>query len=81
MGRGFSTNPEDLIEAYNKAKTMGQYFIVFSTYHSCHKLAKINFNTAISDESQYLVQEDFFDNYKNVKAKNNFFFTATEKIY
>ena len=56
--------------------------VIFCTYHSVGKLvdAGLEFDTLIADESQYCIQEDFFNDVKNIDAKVKLFFTATERI-
>jgi hypothetical protein len=51
-----------------------------SVYHSCAKLAGIDFDTLIADESQYCVTENFNDSIKLLSARAKMFFTATEKF-
>lgn len=63
----------------DRATKMGKDLVIFSTYHSAHKLLKFNFDSLIGDESQYCIAEKFFDVVKNIKAGVKLFFTATEK--
>jgi len=74
-----TTNIEVLSEEIKKAKKSNQMLIVFSTYHSCFKLNKIKFNTTICDESHFIVQENFHNNFKKIASINKYFFTATER--
>lgn len=63
------------------AKFYDQDLVIFSTYHSCGKLADagIEFDTVIADESQYCVATVFNTSIKNLKSRVKLFFTATEK--
>lgn len=74
-----TTGVSDVLKCHQDAISTGQHLIVFSTYHSAHKLFDINFNTMIADESQYCVNEGFNDVIKSLDARVKFFFTATEK--
>lgn len=74
-----TTRPDDLKTEYIKAIETNMHLVVFSTYHSCNKLANINFDTIIADESQYCVSEDFNNAIKSLTGKVKLFFTATEK--
>ena len=60
----------------------GRDIIVFSSYRSLGKLAKsgIKFDTLISDESHWCLSENAFDHIETIKARNKFFFTATERV-
>jgi superfamily II DNA or RNA helicase len=73
-----TTKVDDIAEAYKNAIKNDQDLVVFSTYHSCHNLVGINFDTLISDESQYCVSENFNDSVKSLTARVKLFFTATE---
>lgn len=75
-----TTVPADIITAFENASKCGQDLVVFSTYHSCGKLADLEFETLIADESQYCVTENFNDSVKSLNAKVKLFFTATEKF-
>jgi superfamily II DNA or RNA helicase len=68
-----------LEEEYKKAKLVGTDLVVFSTYHSCGKLAGIKFDTIIADESQYCVSENFNNYVKALTGRVKLFFTATER--
>lgn len=67
-----------ITEARDKHK---RDLVIFSTYHSCGKLAKLNLNfkTLIADESQYCVGEKFFSSILSLNAEIKLFFTATER--
>jgi superfamily II DNA or RNA helicase len=75
-----STRVSDVVEAHANAVKNNQDLVVFSTYHSCGKLADIEFDTLIADESQYCVTENFSDAVKQLNARAKMFFTATEKF-
>jgi superfamily II DNA or RNA helicase len=68
-----------LEEEYKKAKLVGTDLVVFSTYHSCDKLAGIKFDTIVADESQYCVSENFNNYVKVLTGRVKLFFTATER--
>jgi superfamily II DNA or RNA helicase len=74
-----TTRVTDIEAAYKNAVAQGQDLVVFSTYHSAHKLIGINFDTMIADESQYCVNRDFNSVIKKLTARVKLFFTATEK--
>ena len=74
-----TTNVEDVKQAYKDAVKNGQDLVVFSTYHSCHKLLKVKFDTMIADESQYCTAEDFHEAVEKMQARIKLFFTATER--
>ena len=66
-------------DQWQKANNAGMDLVVFSTYHSAHQLVGIDFDTMISDESQYCVNEGFNQVIKDLTARVKLFFTATEK--
>ena len=74
-----TTSVKEIETEYVKAKKTGTDLVVFSTYHSCAKLAGIKFDTIIADESQYCVSENFNKSIKQLTGKVKLFFTATEK--
>jgi superfamily II DNA or RNA helicase len=74
-----TTQYNDVVEAYKNAIKNNQDLVVFSTYHSMSKLAGIEFDTVIADESQYLVSENFSDAWKTIKGRVRLSFTATER--
>jgi superfamily II DNA or RNA helicase len=74
-----TTRYNDVVEAYKNAVKNNQDLVVFSTYHSMDKLAGIDFDTVIADESQYLVSENFGDAWKTIKGRVRLSFTATER--
>jgi superfamily II DNA or RNA helicase len=75
-----TTRVADVEQAYKDAVKNNQDLVVFSTYHSCEKLAGINFDTMIADESQYCVAENFNESIKKLTARVKLFFTATERF-
>lgn len=74
-----TTKVATLEEEYKKAMLVGTDLVVFSTYHSCVKLAGIKFDTIIADESQYCVSENFNNAIKALTGRVKLFFTATER--
>lgn len=74
-----TTQYNDVVEAYNGAIKNDQDLVVFSTYHSMNKLANIDFDTVVADESQYLVSENFGDAWKTITGRVRLLFTATER--
>ena len=74
-----TTRVSDLEQFYRDAVRTEQHLVVFSTYHSAHKLKDIKFDTLIADESQYCVSENFNDSIKTLSARVKLFFTATER--
>jgi len=64
-----------------RAKRVGKDLVIFSTYHSFHKLADagIKFNLFIADESQYCVSKNYHPVVDKIDASVKLFFTATEK--
>jgi superfamily II DNA or RNA helicase len=74
-----TTDIKVLNKHFQNAKKANQDLIVFSTYHSAHKLSKLKFDTMIADESQYCVSENFNDVVKTINSRVKLFFTATEK--
>ena len=74
-----TTNSEMLQKFIEDQNRKGKYVIVFSTYHSYHKLTEIPFDVMIADESQFLVQEKYFNIYDAIDASRKLCFTATEK--
>jgi len=71
----FSTTKADKIHMFaNVARTAGENCIIFTTYHSLHRIqeADIEVNTIYFDEAHNSVQRNFF-------PATEFFFTATPK--
>lgn len=74
-----TTSKSQIHEALLDASFRGRDLVVFSTYHSCHRLDGIDFDTMIADESQFCVAEGFNNDVSNISARVKLFFTATEK--
>ena len=80
----FSSTKADQIHMFaNVARTAGDSCIIFTTYHSLHKVqqADIEVNTIYFDESHNSVTRNFFpstEHFSNV-ADRCYFFTATPK--
>ena len=78
-----TTNPEQIHLFANTARTAGENCIIFTTYHSLHKVqaADIEVNTIYFDEAHNSVQRNFFpatEHFSN-NANRCYFFTATPK--
>jgi superfamily II DNA or RNA helicase len=67
----------------NTARTAGENVIIFTTYHSLHRLidADIEVNTIYFDEAHNSVQRNFFPATEHFAADSNrcYFFTATRR--
>jgi predicted helicase len=78
-----TTNPEKIHLFANTARTAGENCIIFTTYHSLHKVqaADIEVNTIYFDEAHNSVQRNFFPatEHFSVDADRCYFFTATPK--
>ena len=75
-----TTLEKDVDRSLEDAKKKGMNLVVFSTYHSLHKLVdKFVFDTMVADESQHCVAREFFDAIQNTRAHVKLFFTATER--
>lgn len=70
---------DSVLEENERAKRMKKHLVIFSTYHSSHKLNSLNFKTLIADESQYCVAEGFFHDVQKLNAERKLYFTATER--
>jgi len=66
-------------EELKRAKSLSKDLVIFSTYHSMHKLVNMLFTMVIADESQYLVSPEYFDKWNLLQATRRLCFTATEK--
>ena len=79
-----STTKADKIHLYaNCARTMGENVIIFTTYHSLHRVmeADIEVNTIYFDEAHNSVQRNFFpatEHFSEV-SERCYFYTATPK--
>ena len=78
-----TTNPEQIHLFTNTARTAGENCIIFTTYHSLHKVqqADIEVNTIYFDEAHNSVSRQFFPatEFFSHEAGRAFFFTATPK--
>ena len=78
-----TTNPEKIHLFANTARTAGENCIIFTTYHSLHRIqeADIEVNTIYFDEAHNSVQRNFFPatEHFSVDADRCYFFTATPK--
>ena len=76
-----TTDVEVVKREISHARSKNRPAIVFSTYHSLHKLicGDLSFETMIADESQYCVSENYFEHIKKIDAKIKLYFTATER--
>ena len=80
----FSTTKAEKINLFvNTARTAGENVIIFTTYHSLHRLqeADIEVNTIYFDEAHNSVQRNFFPATEHFAADSDrcYFFTATPK--
>jgi superfamily II DNA or RNA helicase len=80
----FSTTKSEKIHLFaNTARTAGENVIIFTTYHSLHRVmeADIEVNTIYFDEAHNSVQRNFFPPTEHfaVVADRCYFFTATPK--
>ena len=80
----FSTTNSEKIHVFaNTARNMGEDCIIFTTYHSLHRVvdADIEVNTIYFDEAHNSVQRNFFGptEYFATESDRCFFFTATPK--
>ena len=80
----FSTTKAEKINLFvNTARTAGENVVIFTTYHSLHRLveADIEVNTIYFDEAHNSVQRHFYPptDALSKKADRAFFFTATRK--
>ena len=78
-----STKPEKIHLFTNTAQTAGENVIIFTTYHSLHRVmeADIEVNTIYFDEAHNSVQRNFFPSteFFSYDADRCYFFTATPK--
>lgn len=76
-----TTDPAEVLHSLAGARKMNKDLVVFSTYHSLHKLTqrRIVFDTMIADESQHCVTSEFFNAVWHTAAHVKLFFTATER--
>ena len=78
-----TTKPEQIHMFANVARTAGENVIIFTTYHSLHRIqeADIEVNTIYFDEAHNSVQRNFFPPTEHFAAVADrcYFFTATPK--
>jgi len=78
-----TTKPEKIAMFNNIARTAGENVIIFTTYHSLHRIqeADIEVNTIYFDEAHNSVQRNFFPSteFFSNDADRCYFFTATPK--
>jgi len=78
-----TTNPSKINLFVNTARTAGENVIIFTTYHSLHRLqqADVEVNTIYFDEAHNSVQRNFFPATEHFSSVANrcYFFTATPK--
>ena len=78
-----STKPAQIHLFANTARTAGENVIIFTTYHSLHRIqeADIEVNTIYFDEAHNSVQRNFFPATEHFSADADrcYFFTATPK--
>ena len=78
-----TTKPEQIHMFANVARTAGENCIIFTTYHSLHRIqeADIEVNTIYFDEAHNSVQRNFFPATEHFSADADrcYFFTATPK--
>ena len=80
----FSTTKAEKINLFvNTARTAGENVIIFTTYHSLHRVqeADVEVNTIYFDEAHNSVQRNFFPATEHFAADSDrcYFFTATPK--
>jgi len=80
----FSTTKSEKIHLFaNCARTAGENLIIFTTYHSLHRVmeADIEVNNIYFDEAHNSVQRNFFPATEHFAAESDrcYFFTATPK--
>lgn len=76
-----TTKIEKVQSEVNRARRDNFPLVIFSTYHSLHKLvdACIPFETMIADESQYCISKKYFEGVQRISSKVKLYFTATER--
>jgi superfamily II DNA or RNA helicase len=75
-----TTSPTTVADYIERSEKLNKPLVIFSTYHSSHRLNHIDFQTMIADESQYCVAENFNESIVSINANLKLFFTATEKF-
>ena len=78
------TTEADIMKFVSSAHTFGAHVILFTTYHSLHKIANNQFfvDTFYCDEAHNTTQRNFFEATSTVAAQSRrkYFFTATPKM-
>ena len=78
------TDQKDIMKFVSSAHTFGAHVILFTTYHSLHKIANNQFfvDTFYCDEAHNTTQRNFFEATTIVAAQSTrkYFFTATPKM-
>jgi superfamily II DNA or RNA helicase len=78
-----ATTRKDVVMQYvEQCKQLGKHLVIFSTYHSFHKVNELNLDMLgmlIADESQYCVSKEYFSEIVANTARSKQFYTATEK--
>ena len=78
------TDKADIMKFVSSAHTFGAHVILFTTYHSLHKIAANQFfvNTFYCDEAHNTTQRNFFPYVSDVASQSlrKYFFTATPKM-
>ena len=78
------TTEADIMKFVSSAHTFGAHVILFTTYHSLHKIANNQFfiDTFYCDEAHNTTQRNFFPSVSTVvqQSRRNYFFTATPKF-
>lgn len=81
-----TTSAQTVREEVEKAKAQNIPVLVCATYNSVERIKKAlrgycNVEATLCDESQYIVNDDFFKSIEAVKeiSNNTFYFTATQK--
>lgn len=77
-----TTNIKMVDSEIARSRRMNKSIIIFSTYHSMHKLTELYFDIVIADESQYVLSKTWIKEWKKIDenhARQKLCFTATEK--
>jgi len=78
------TSQQDIMKFVSSAHTFGAHVILFTTYHSLHKIANNEFfvDTFYCDEAHNTTQRNFFEATSTVadQSRRKYFFTATPKM-
>ena len=78
------TTEADIMKFVSSAHTFGAHVILFTTYHSLHKIANNQFfvDTFYCDEAHNTTQRNFFEATSTVasQSRRKYFFTATPKM-